>query len=140
MNQFYDAVIIGAGPAGASAAIHLAQGGARVLLAEAKRFPRAKLCGEFISPECFKHFARLGVLDEMLNVGGVGLRETVFYTQRGSEVHVPSAWFVENERANFVRALGLSRAEMDARLLKRARAAGAEVWEEAPPSTLFNPP
>jgi len=131
MNQFYDAVIIGAGPAGASAAIHLALAGARVLLAEAKKFPRAKLCGEFISPECLAHFSRLGVLDEMLNAGGVNLRETVFYTRHGSEVHVPSAWFAENDASFSTSALGLSRAEMDARMLRRARAAGAEVLEDA---------
>lgn len=132
MNQFYDVVIVGAGPAGASAATHLARGGARVLLAEAKKFPRAKLCGEFISPECLTHFARLGVLDEMLQAGGVNLRETVFYTRRGSRVHVPSAWFVENVQTNFSTcALGLSRAEMDARMLRRAREAGAEILEEA---------
>ena len=52
----YDIIIAGGGPAGASAAIHLATRGARVLLAEQKKFPREKLCGEFISPECLPHF------------------------------------------------------------------------------------
>jgi len=65
-SQFdYDVIIAGGGPAGASAAIHLATGGARVLLVEQKKFPRAKLCGEFISPECTPHFERLGVADQM---------------------------------------------------------------------------
>ena len=48
----FDVIIVGGGPAGSSAAIHSAARGARVLLAEQKRFPREKLCGEFISPEC----------------------------------------------------------------------------------------
>ena len=48
----YDAIIVGGGPAGSSAAISLAEGGARVLLLEEKRMPRGKLCGEFITPEC----------------------------------------------------------------------------------------
>ncbi len=51
-DNVYDVVIVGGGPAGASTAIHLAAHGARVLLAEQKKFPRPKLCGEFISPEC----------------------------------------------------------------------------------------
>ncbi|MBA3440464.1 MAG: NAD(P)/FAD-dependent oxidoreductase [Pyrinomonadaceae bacterium] len=122
----YDAIIVGAGPAGTSAAIHLAMKGARVLLAEAKRFPRAKLCGEFISPECLVHFRRLGVMDEMIAAGGVELAETIFYGRQGRSLRVPSEWF-----ANGGRALGLSRAEMDRRLINRARMIGVEVLEEA---------
>src|SRR6185295_2675665 len=121
----FDVAIAGAGPAGASAAIHLALSGARVLLVEEKKFPRAKLCGEFISPECLTHFERLGVAEKMMTAGGVRLSQTVFYSRSGRSVNVPSEWF-----GNQGAALGLSRAEMDQNLLLRARAAGAEVREE----------
>jgi menaquinone-9 beta-reductase len=47
----YDLIVIGGGPAGASAAITAARNGAKVLLLERGRFPRHKVCGEFISPE-----------------------------------------------------------------------------------------
>src|ERR1041384_2286353 len=138
----YDVLIVGGGPAGASAAIRLALAGARVLLAEQKRFPRAKLCGEFISPECLAHFAELGVLAQMDAAGGARLSTTDFYTRRGRKVSVPSAWFgpdawVGNAQTEANApgaphdALGLSRAEMDHRLLLRARAVGVEVLEEA---------
>jgi geranylgeranyl reductase family protein len=130
MISDFDAIIVGGGPAGASAAIHLAASGARVLLAERERFPREKLCGEFISPECLEHFARLGVLDRMEDGGGARVSETVFYAPSGRSVAVPSAWFGGAHAAR-VDALGLSRAEMDERLLKRAREAGVEVLEEA---------
>lgn len=123
----YDVIIAGGGPAGASAAIHLATRGARVLLVEQKKFPRAKLCGEFISPECTPHFERLGVADQMFAAGPASLKQTVFYSRRGQSVSVPSAWF----GAGGV-ALGLSRAEMDERLLRRASAAGAVVLENSP--------
>src|SRR3569833_3021172 len=45
----YDALVIGAGPAGAVAARLLAQAGWYVALAEKADFPRRKVCGEFIS-------------------------------------------------------------------------------------------
>ena len=47
----FDLIVIGAGPAGTSAAITAARSGVRVLLLEAGRFPRHKVCGEFVSPE-----------------------------------------------------------------------------------------
>ena len=127
MNQMedYDVIIAGGGPAGSSAAIHLAQSGIRVLLVEQKEFPRAKLCGEFISPECFDHFKKLGVADEMLACNPAKLTETVFYSRRGHRVSVPSGWFATRS------ALGLSRAEMDNNLLRRAATVGADILQNA---------
>ncbi len=114
-NKF-DVAIAGAGPAGTSAAISLALKGARVLLIEEKKFPRAKLCGEFISPECLAHFKRLGVMEQMNDAGGASVAETVFYSRRGNSVAVPSEWFKSGAKA-----LGLSRREMDHQLLERAK-------------------
>lgn len=51
MSESYDLIVIGGGPAGTSAAITAARGGSRVLLLERGRFPRHKVCGEFISAE-----------------------------------------------------------------------------------------
>lgn len=125
-NNDYDVIIAGGGPAGSSAAIHLASRGARVLLAEQKRFPRPKLCGEFISPECVTHFERLGVAEQMFAAGPSNLTETVFYSQIGANIRVPSEWF-----SSGAVALGLSRAEMDERLLRRAVEVGVDVMEDA---------
>src|SRR5215831_180983 len=120
----YDVIIAGGGPAGSSAAIHLAGSGARVLLVEQKKFPRPKLCGEFISPECAQHFERLGVTDQMCDAHPAALSTTVFYSRRGKNVRVPSSWFGASGIA-----LGLSRAEMDERLLRHAAGAGACILE-----------
>jgi geranylgeranyl reductase family protein len=49
-----DVLVVGAGPAGSSAAIHLARGGARVLLADKARFPRDKPCGGGLTGRALK--------------------------------------------------------------------------------------
>lgn len=51
MTCTYDLIVIGGGPAGTSAAITAAREGWRVLLLERSRFPRHKVCGEFVSTE-----------------------------------------------------------------------------------------
>ncbi|MFN2517021.1 MAG: NAD(P)/FAD-dependent oxidoreductase [Pyrinomonadaceae bacterium] len=130
-SNIVDVAIAGAGPAGTSVAIQLAMKGARVMLVEEKKFPRPKLCGEFISPECFTHFRRLGVFDQMIDVGGASLSETVFYSPKGNSVAVPSEWFKSGTKA-----LGLSRSEMDHKLLERAKSVGVTVLEETHASLL----
>ena len=121
----FDVIIAGAGPAGSSAAIRLARSDLRVLLVEQKKFPRPKLCGEFISPECRRHFENLGVADAMINSDPASITETVFYSSRGQHVTIPSSWF------GGPAALGLSRAVMDDVLLRRAQTCGVEVIEGA---------
>src|SRR6185503_6657052 len=121
----FDVIIAGAGPAGSSAAIHLARGGLHVLLVEQKKFPRPKLCGEFISPECRRHFETLGVGDAMTSSAPASITETVIYSTRGHHVTIPSSWF------GGPAALGLSRAVMDNVLLRRAQAYGVTVIEGA---------
>ena len=118
-------IVAGAGPAGVSLAIRLAKTGCDVSLIEREKFPRHKLCGEFISPECLVHFKELGVLDKMLEVGGDRIEETTFYEPGGKFVSIPSSWFGHNQGA-----LSLSRAEMDFRLMEKARQSGVEVLEE----------
>jgi flavin-dependent dehydrogenase len=124
-NKF-DVIIAGGGPAGASAAIHLARGGLRVLLVEQKKFPRAKLCGEFISPECQAHFEKLGVAGSMIASGPALIEETVFYSSKGHHIAVPSKWFTGNRPA-----YGLSRSVMDEVLLRSAQENGVVVYENA---------
>lgn len=118
--------IVGAGPGGASLAIGLAKKGFEVALVEREKFPRQKLCGEFISPECLAHFESLGVLEKMVSIGGDWISETVFYSRQGKSVSVSSDWFDGNSRG----ALSISRAEMDLCLMEKAKDAGVEVLEE----------
>jgi geranylgeranyl reductase family protein len=56
-----DVVIVGAGPAGAAAATHLSRAGWRVILVDRQRFPRDKVCGDFVGPVALLELERLGV-------------------------------------------------------------------------------
>ncbi len=114
--------IVGAGPAGASLAIRLAAANFPVTLIERERFPRHKLCGEFISPECLLHFKKLGVIQRMEEAGGRRITATVFHAMNGKSVTIPSEWFGGA-------ALSLSRARMDQTLLDKARSKGVEILE-----------
>ncbi len=55
----YDLIVVGAGPAGSAAAITASRNGARVLLLERGRYPRHKVCGEFVSAEAVQLLASL---------------------------------------------------------------------------------
>ena len=72
----YDAVIVGAGPAGAATAAHLASGGARVLLLDRSAFPRDKACGGGLTPRGAAALDRLHIdllPAESVRVGGLEL-------------------------------------------------------------------
>jgi menaquinone-9 beta-reductase len=77
----FDAVVVGAGPAGSVAALVLARGGARVALADKAAFPRDKACGDLIGPRGVQVLADLGVSvpdaghgSDLLAVGPSGRR------------------------------------------------------------------
>ncbi len=114
--------IVGAGPAGASLAIRLAAANYPVTLIERERFPRHKLCGEFISPECLLHFERFGVKQRMAAADGCKITATVFHAMNRKSVTIPSEWFGGP-------ALSLSRSRMDEILLSQARSKGVEILQ-----------
>jgi len=121
----YDVIIIGGGPAGSSAAISLSKRGARVLLLEEKRMPRGKLCGEFITPECFPSLRRLGVMDTMIAAGAQKITRVSLVVASGKSVQSLVAG-MSNE-AEW--AMSLSRARFDQILFDRAKEAGATCLE-----------
>jgi len=73
----YDLIVIGGGPAGAAAAIVAGGNGRRVLLLERGKFPRHKVCGEFVSAES------LGLLKTLLDSQQSGLLRDAVSTSLG---------------------------------------------------------
>lgn len=76
-----DAVVVGAGPAGSTAALVLARGGARVVLVDKATFARDKACGDLVGPRALALLVSLGLappagreVGEMMVVGPTGRR------------------------------------------------------------------
>ena len=111
-----DVLIVGAGPAGSAAAAILATAGHRALVLEKDRFPRAKVCGEFLSGAAREDLRRLGVLADV--------EAEAERIERGF-LHLPRGRSVDFELP--CPALGISRLRLDDLLARRAAGLGAEV-------------
>lgn len=120
--MIYDAIIIGAGPAGSSTAILLAKAGWSVALIEKKSFPRRKVCGEYLSATNDDLLKELGVADYVKAHAGPEIKRVGIYaadyqlTSPMPAMH--SAWG---------RALG--REELDTALVNQAAKLGVEIWQ-----------
>jgi len=121
----FDIGIVGAGPAGSSAAISLARKGYSVVLVDKSTFPRSKLCGDFLNPINWPLFDRLGVAEELLSLAHekiTGFRISCF---TGEEASFP----FPHHHGRPLSGLGLNRLYLDHLLLKRAEREGATVLE-----------
>jgi menaquinone-9 beta-reductase len=125
-----DVIVVGGGPAGASTAWSLATAGIDVLVLDRARFPRDKVCAEYLSPQASRIFSDMGVLEEIEAAGAAQLA--------GMHLHAPNAETVDAVFAGVKgfeafrnRGLALRRTVLDDILLRRARHAGARVEEGA---------
>jgi flavin-dependent dehydrogenase len=111
-----DVVVVGAGPAGSSIALRLCRAGVGVVLLERKRFPRDKVCGEYLSPGALAALAELGVDHRVASLGHPIRRVALSAFGHGPVImSLPAGG-----------ALALSRADLDSLLRDAAIAAGAE--------------
>jgi flavin-dependent dehydrogenase len=123
--QSAEVVIIGAGPAGSTAAILLARAGWSVALIERQDFPRRKVCGECIAASNLPLLQSLGIGAALQGRAGAPLRQVAL--MRGERQIVADLPAAADREHPWGRALG--RATLDALLLEQARLAGAHVLQ-----------
>jgi flavin-dependent dehydrogenase len=123
--MIWDAVVVGGGPAGAASACFLARRGLAVSLVDRARFPRAKPCGEFLSPAATPILDDLGVRERVEGAGALRLDRVRIVVEGvpAVELAIPEGWGAP------AWGYSLSRLALDPILLEAARAAGTRVFE-----------
>lgn len=122
-----EVIVVGGGPAGAATAWALARNGVDVMVMDRARFPRAKPCAEYLSPEAARILDEMGALARLDAAGAT--------TLGGMRVHVRGTSFegrfagAHRWRGFRDRGLAVRREQLDALLLDCARTAGARVAE-----------
>jgi menaquinone-9 beta-reductase len=125
----YDLIIIGGGPAGTSTAISAARSGAHTLLLERGRFPRHKVCGEFVSAESLGLFRNLldrqhaACLHDAVRIPGARL----FLDGRVLKTAVDPP------------AASISRLDLDAALWRSAASVGVESRQQVTVQNITRP-
>lgn len=124
----YEVIVIGAGPAGCTAATLLAQKGRRVLLLEKEKMPRYHI-GESLMPFCWFTLEKLGLLEQMKSHEFVQKLSVQFVTQDGKQSR-PFYFFQHNDHPSSY-TWQVERAEFDLMLFQNAIKHGVDAREES---------
>lgn len=121
--------IVGGGLAGLTLGIGLRQRGVAVTVWEAGRYPRHRVCGEFISGKGQAALGRLGLTDLVMRAGTIPARTAAFFSERAES---PVLELAEP-------AWSISRYALDNTLAKEFRRLGGDLrenerWRESEPT------
>jgi flavin-dependent dehydrogenase len=124
----FDAIIIGGGPAGSSAATVLARHGHRVAILEREKFPRYHI-GESLIPFTFQPLERIGFIPRMKR-SHFTKKFSVIFVQPDGRRSQPFYFFDRYDRETVAQTWQVLRSEFDQMLLDHARESGVEVREQ----------
>ena len=125
-NFVADVIIIGGGLAGLCNAIHLAKFGKKVLLIEKNKYPKHKVCGEYISNEVLPYLDFLGI--NPFDFGAVKIKNFQLSTTKSKLISakLPLGGF------------GISRHQLDFILLEKAQENGVKILQDSVVNIAFS--
>ncbi len=123
----YDVTIVGAGPAGSTAADDLARSGARVALVDKATFPRDKVCGDGITGATLARLEQMGLSSWLARNDFNAPQELLLSAPNGQSVRLASP------DANSCYGQIVPRLELDTAILEQATQAGAELHQGVQP-------
>ncbi|WP_146517553.1 NAD(P)/FAD-dependent oxidoreductase [Rubripirellula amarantea] len=126
MKSSYDVVVVGGGPAGASAAAIVAQGGLSTLLIERDAMPRFHV-GESLMPETYWPLQRLGLNDRVRTSGWQAKKSVQFVTHNGKESE--PFFFRQHDNRECSTTWQVERSEFDKMIFDRAAELGADAFD-----------
>jgi geranylgeranyl reductase family protein len=126
----YDVAVVGAGPAGSVMAWALASEGARVVLIDRAKFPRDKVCGDFVEPRGLRILERMGCLAALEKNEPLPIRRVAMYVD-GRCAYRGAIPFYGRHADLPPHGYIIPRDELDDHLLRHASNAGATVRQEA---------
>lgn len=123
-----DIIVIGGGPAGCAAAIDLCRRGYKVILCDQAKFPRDKVCGEFISPAADPILDRLGILERIEALNPKRLKGVAISSYEGEELAIEYPYLPG--LTGRPTSLSVPRFKLDEMFIEEARRVGVEVREQ----------
>ncbi len=129
MERAADVIVVGGGPAGSTLAWRLARDGARVVLLERARFPREKVCGDYVEPRGLAILDEMGCLATLEARTPLPITESSTYVEGVARYRGPIPFYGHDDRTP-PHGYIIPRDDLDATMLDAAAAAGATVHEE----------
>ena len=124
-----DVIVVGGGPAGSTLAWRLARDGARVVLLERARFPREKVCGDYVEPRGLAILREMGCLETLESAAPLPITDSSTYVEGVARYRGRIPFYGRDDRTP-PHGYIIPRDDLDAVMLEAAAAAGATVHQE----------